>query len=202
MMTCVHNVNTFRWCPEGHHFRDKPEFGTAAQRDAAPPDFRKHDETCRQGHESDVYTGADNAHPRKSTGVNETSALAFLFLFNLIWDVCPDMMHIIKNFFDKLTFKVFSGARVPKWSTKTFGLESPAQPKKKVSGRKVNKEEYEEQMLEWKVKKKEYDERRAEWTTACNQHHKVVFTAEDQGIVDRRVKHLVGPSKWIKATMV
>tara|TARA_B110000902_G_scaffold53995_1_gene62728 strand:- start:748 stop:1197 length:450 start_codon:yes stop_codon:yes gene_type:complete len=149
-----------------------------------------------------VYTGPAKAHPRKSTGVNETCALAFLFLFNLIWDVCPDMMHIIKNFFHKLTFKVFSGGRVPKWSAKSFGQHAPAQPEKTVDGRRVQKKEYMEQMVEWKVKMKKYDERRAEWATACIQHHKVVFTAEDQGIVDRRVKQLVGPSKWIKATMV
>jgi hypothetical protein len=190
------------WCPEGHPFRGKPEFGTEAQRAADPPEFRTHDETGEQGHKSEVYTGPENAHPRKSTGVNGTCALVFLFLFNLIWDVCPDMMHIIKNFFEKLTFKVFRGSRIPTWSAKTFGLNAPPQPKKKVGGQTVKKKEYAEQMKVWRVKKTEYETRRAEWATACNQHQKVVFTAEDQGIVDRRLKQLVGPSKWIKATMV
>ena len=76
------------------------------------------------------------------------------------------MMHIIKNFFHKLTFKVFSGGRVPKWSAKSFGQHAPAQPEKTVDGRRVQKKEYMEQMVEWKVKMKKYDERRAEWATA------------------------------------
>jgi hypothetical protein len=34
----------------------------------------------------------------------------------MIWDFCPDMMHIIKTFFERLVLGVFSGSRKPNYT--------------------------------------------------------------------------------------
>ena len=96
------------------------------------------------------------------------------------------MMHIIKNFFEKLTFKLFEGGRVPVWSAKKC-------PKPK----KTNPEE-----PGYAAKVKHYNESRARWKRACDANKKCIFTKADQNIVDRRVKELVGAPNWIKSSMV
>jgi hypothetical protein len=38
-------------------------------------------------------------------------------MFSMVWDFCPDVMHIIKNFFEKLVLGTFTGSRRPKWAS-------------------------------------------------------------------------------------
>lgn len=64
-----------------------------------PPAARTHNETSRLGKEADKYDkshGPDTGHPKHDSGINRWCPLTILQLFNVILDVCPDMMHIIK----------------------------------------------------------------------------------------------------------
>jgi hypothetical protein len=54
---------------------------------------------------------ADKAHHRRATGVNAISALSLLPLFDIVWDVMPDWMHIIKNLVLPHFIKVVKGER-------------------------------------------------------------------------------------------
>ena len=170
-----------RWLPPGHRFRLNPDFGP--KRDTGPPAARKHAECVAQGKASDNYTGPDTQHVRSASGINTACALSFLNLFDIVWDICPDMMHIIKNFFEKLTFKLFSGSRVPKWS------HAKNKPPRKDDP-------------DYASKQKHHLDARARWEKAVEQNKKCIFSAADQELVDRRVKHLVGPANWIKNSMV
>jgi hypothetical protein len=85
-----------------------------------PPQARTHDKACSEAKtsEASVLAWKSDKHPRKKTGINHWSPLSVLSMFNMIWDFCPDMMHIIKTFFERLVLGVFSGKRRP-----TFGLD-------------------------------------------------------------------------------
>ena len=92
-------------------------------------------------------------------------------------------MHIVKNFFEKLTFQVFAGKRVPSWA---------ASKNKKPDEGASN---YESKMATHLAAVKRH-------TEAVEKHKKITFDSASQSLVDRRVKQLVGPAKWIKKTMV
>ena len=65
-----------------------------------PPLARTHAETSRHGKLADTYdkSGAPDAgHPKHDTGIKRWCPLAILPLFDLILDICPDMMHIMKG---------------------------------------------------------------------------------------------------------
>ena len=53
----------------------------------------------------------DSTHPRAASGVNGPSALSLLPMFNIVWDVMPDWMHIIKNLMLGHFIKVIKGDR-------------------------------------------------------------------------------------------
>ena len=50
-------------------------------------------------------------HPRRGTGVNSICALSLYPLFDIVWDVMPDWMHIIKNLVLPHFIKVVKGKR-------------------------------------------------------------------------------------------
>ena len=62
----------------------------------------------------------DDDHPRKQSGVNGISALSLLPMFDIVWDVLPDWMHIIKNLILPHFIKLVKGKRdliVPQYKT-------------------------------------------------------------------------------------
>lgn len=172
-----------RWLPDDHPFRSDPAFGPAEVRAADPPAPRANAEARQQGNASDNWAGAKNAHPRLASGINGSCALSFLYLFDLIWDICPDMMHIIKNFFEKLTFKVFNGSRTPRWAA--------GKNKEPAKGD-----------ADFKSKMRAYKDAKATHEREVAKHAMLTFSERDQKEVDKRVKSLVGPANWIKSTMV
>ena len=179
---CIQNVCMMcRWLPGEHDFRTDADFGPL--QDNPPPTPRTHAETVASGKAADAWKGTKKGHPRHTTGVNSLCALSFLHLFDVIWDICPDMMHIIKNWFEKLTFKLFTGARVPQWSV----YKNP---------------EPQEGAPDYAARCEKYNHAKALYQRAVVQAKKCTFPTADQEIVDRRVKNLVGPAKWIKNSMV
>jgi hypothetical protein len=85
---------------------------------------RTHKETDRIGREGDEHVRlklSDASHPKHDSGIRRWCPLAILPLFDLIRDILPDMMHIIKNFFDGHFIRLFKGTRplaAPKFKSK------------------------------------------------------------------------------------
>jgi hypothetical protein len=53
----------------------------------------------------------DKEHPRRASGVNGISALSLYPMFDIVWDIMPDWMHIIKNLVLPHFIKVVKGKR-------------------------------------------------------------------------------------------
>jgi hypothetical protein len=154
-----------------------------------PPAPRTHAQACAEAKASDrapYHTWDRKSHPRRGTGINHWSPLSVLNKFDMIWDFCPDMMHIIKTFFERLVLGVFSGARKP---TK-FKRTEPVDP-----GRRGDRQEF-------MSKKRKYEARKVEYEKARVAFDECIFDADARKIVDERVKNLVGYPNWIKASLV
>lgn len=86
-----------RWtdatCPLRHDMR----FGSVDLRGTPSP--RTHDEATAEGAKSDAYTGPACHHPRSASGINGATPFSDLPFFNIIRDFCPDVMHVIVNYF-------------------------------------------------------------------------------------------------------
>jgi hypothetical protein len=100
-----------------HHLRDYHQ-GTntlsprrAEKRD--PPPTRTHAEICRNAQANRDHIGYKKDAPYKTTGVKEPSAFRFLPFFDLVWDILPDMMHIVPVMWKGHIFKMFRGTRMP-----------------------------------------------------------------------------------------
>jgi hypothetical protein len=156
-----------------------------------PPPPRTHEAACREAKESEasLYSWESKAnHPRYKTGINHWSPLSVISRFNMIWDFCPDMMHIIKTFFERLVVGVFTGERAP-----SLNIREPAKMPKNpdIDARKKYREA-----------KKEYDDLSEEHETAVASVQACTFSEMDKRVVDARVKNLVGYPNWIRTSLV
>jgi hypothetical protein len=106
----------------------------------------------------------------------------------MIWDFCPDVMHIIKTFFDRLVLGVFSGERRP-----TFNRTEPKKPEGRLSPAERAK---------WKKNINKYNARAKEYADAIKAFDECLFSTEAQRTVDERVQNLVGYPYWIRGSMV
>ena len=70
-----------------------------------PPDARTHEESRAQGIAAENFIGSKDSihHPKKQSGIAGWCPLGELPFFDIIWDVCPDMMHILKNLFERFS---------------------------------------------------------------------------------------------------
>ena len=114
---------------DGHHLwlgQDNP-LRPAGDTETAPPERTPAsiDRDARESRDSDLPHKSQR-HPRRSTGVNGVSALSLLPLFNIVWDVLPDWMHIVKNVMLGHFVKVVKGKRrlIPPMYFKTPGPEA------------------------------------------------------------------------------
>ena len=155
-----------------------------------PPLARTHDEACRQAKisEDTLYSYTNKKNPRFKSGINNWSPLSLLMKFNMIWDFCPDMMHIIKTWFERLVVGVYSGERRP-----TLKKQPPIP---------LQADADEDEIKEHKAKTSKYRESRQEYEREILAHEMCVFTEAERKIVDERVKNLVGYPDWIKASLV
>jgi hypothetical protein len=96
--------------------------GFTKEEHGVPPEPRTHDESQAQGWEAENFKGPSDSdnHPKKGTGIGGWCPLGDLPLFDIIWDICPDMMHIIKNMFERFFISLPDGERIPKAPKKTF----------------------------------------------------------------------------------
>jgi hypothetical protein len=94
----------YRWLDQGNPLRPDDEVAPAARTPASVA------RDAQASVDSDLNYG-HTRHPRKASGVNTTSALSLLPMFNIVWDVLPDWMHIIKNLMLPHFIKVVKGKR-------------------------------------------------------------------------------------------
>jgi hypothetical protein len=80
----------------GHPFRNAGVWGEAENR--PPPTMRTHASIIAAAAttEASRLKWDDKQHPRRATGVDGRCPLAKVPLFDLVWDVCMDFMHIVK----------------------------------------------------------------------------------------------------------
>jgi hypothetical protein len=96
------------------HGRMLPE--DAVGRGTTRPSYkpRTHAETVRIGKRAEKHMRAhlpDSKHPKHKSGILRYCPLELLPLFDLILDILPDMMHIIKGFWDGHFIPLFKGNR-------------------------------------------------------------------------------------------
>jgi hypothetical protein len=125
MYTCLPS-----WTPVDHLVRQDARYDSQELR--PPPAKRTHTEAVAQGLACDAYHGAECHHPRTQHGINGSTPFAHLPLFDIIRDLCPDMMHVVVNLF-KHWIPLLAGTRVPKKSKKfnrpTMTLKPPTHDK-------------------------------------------------------------------------
>ena len=90
----------------------------------AAPVRRTTHKACREGRASSSYSGPKSGHPKHATGIIGWCVLSLLVLFDVIWDIPMDMMHIIKGFFQSHMMPLFKGDRRP------AHLKEPAKTRK------------------------------------------------------------------------
>jgi hypothetical protein len=90
---CIYNRRFLR----AHHpYRQDARWGPPETR-AAPP-MRTSDEVEAQSREiHDMEQGPDKVRQQKSTGIDDLCLLLLLGMFDIVWDMLPDMMHITKG---------------------------------------------------------------------------------------------------------
>ena len=106
----------------------------------------------------------------------------------MIWDFCPDMMHIIKTFFERLALGVFSGSRRPKFSS--------TQPTKPARGATHAERK------QFSDLNKKYNQDKREHAREVTASDECQFSVADQKIVDERDQNLVGYPYWIRTSLV
>lgn len=97
---------------DDHHYRGLSSFGAPEDRSAPAP--RDHAGFVRDAKANEAHAGPKHTAPYKLSGVKELSPLAALPLFDLVWDVMPDLMHIIPGIWKRHIFSMFTDRRKPK----------------------------------------------------------------------------------------
>ena len=134
-----------------------------------PPKDRTHAAFVKSALANENHRGFKNAAPYKQTGVKQLSPLGALPLFDLIWDITPDMMHVVTGIWKRHIFAMFNGERNPTRPRHKKSL--PPNENKKLQ------QEYErslEQLKRWTLDK------------------------ETRELLDRRSMQLGGESLWIQ----
>ena len=157
-----------------------------------PPPARTHTQACAEAKAAEAapYHSRDTkSNIRFQTGIKHWCPLSVLNLFDMIWDFCPDLMHIIKTFFERLVLGVFSGSRHPS----AFSQQEPEKPGRSATA--AVRAKYQKQ-------RGKYEKNQTEYEQALLAFAECKFNMVDQTIVDERVQNLVGHPYWIRSSMV
>lgn len=80
---------------------------------ATEPQHRTHEGFIADARANEKWTGTKKDAPWKASGVQKLSPLAYLPLFDLVWDILMDLMHIVSGFWKRHIFPAFKGKRLP-----------------------------------------------------------------------------------------
>jgi hypothetical protein len=90
---CIHNRRNLR---HHHPYRTDTRWTHREPRDPVP--LRTKEEVEAQGREVHAMEGgAAKKRRQQATGVNGICLLVLISLFDIVWDMMPDMMHIVKG---------------------------------------------------------------------------------------------------------
>lgn len=136
-----------RWLPEDDAWREyTPGLFPDAEREPAPPP-RTHEQFVDDANAEEGHNGYKKDAPYKTTGVKLLSMLAYLPLFNLIWDICPDLMHIITGIWKRHIIALLKGTRTPA-QVKPLKKNTPAQNEQRMQDHKAAKADIAEWTLD------------------------------------------------------
>jgi hypothetical protein len=92
---CIHNRRNLR---DNHPYRTDARWPHRENRYPVP--LRERAEVEAQAREiHEMEPGPDKARMQKATGIDGLCLLVLISLFDIIWDMMPDMMHITKGVF-------------------------------------------------------------------------------------------------------
>ena len=111
-----------RWLDPDDPLRDDPAFGAPEHRPPPPLTTLQDYLNAVKASESSELAWDNDEHPRKQTGVNGWCPLSLLPLWNMIKDFLPDLMHIVKNWYERTYLPLLKGKRNP---TKNRNLKEP-----------------------------------------------------------------------------
>jgi len=77
--------------------------------------LRTHQQMCEDAEASEAFEGAYNAaaHPRFQSGVSYVCPLAYLPMWDMVWDFLADFMHILEGYIKRHMLEVMKGGRYP-----------------------------------------------------------------------------------------
>jgi hypothetical protein len=90
---CIHNR---RYLRKNHPYRKDPRWNCQESRD--PPPLRTTGEVETESREiAGMKAGPDKVRRQKASGIDDFCLLLLVDMFDIVWDVLPDMMHITKR---------------------------------------------------------------------------------------------------------
>jgi hypothetical protein len=190
IFTNSYNVYVYcRYLHPDHPWRRDLEgmFGSKEFDEAPAP--RTHSESTRQAKEAEEYCGAECHHPEHTHGIRGWCPLSLLPFFNIIWDLCPDLMHINKNLWDRCIVALFMGQRDPKKPKK-----NPNPGRFRDQKKKSRTENMEEQRRAHQIKRTQYLYEEELYRSTLKRTKEWTLTKECQKALDKRVRAIAGSS--------
>jgi hypothetical protein len=104
-----HNVarDTRQHLPPDNHFRTDDSF--PAHETRAAPATRTHAGVCAKADELAGLAGPALERAQKACGVYGLCVLRLLYLFNVVWDITGDMMHLMKGMWHRRVMPMLKG---------------------------------------------------------------------------------------------
>jgi hypothetical protein len=81
--------------------------------DRPPSAHRTNADFLQHGQANETYKGPKSRAPYKASGIKELSMLAALPMWDMVWDVLGDMMHIVVGLWKGHIFDMLAGKREP-----------------------------------------------------------------------------------------
>jgi hypothetical protein len=172
------------WRVDAKNEFESQEFGPT-------PAPRTRIESMQQALEAEEYYGADDNHPAKAHGIRGTCPLSLLPFFNIIWDLCPDLMHINKNLWDRCIVAMFLGKRNPKLGKKNVHPGRYRDQLKKRAAKKQKVDEAELRALHWE-KVAVYNKEHQRYLNALARAKEWTLTKKCKVAFDKRVRAMAG----------
>ena len=94
-------LNNRQHLPIGHHMREET---------TPPPPLARNERHCINiSVKARDHAGYLADHPKHTTGIKDWCPFSLLRFFSIVWDIMPDMMHIIKGIFQSHLLKIWKG---------------------------------------------------------------------------------------------
>jgi hypothetical protein len=164
-----HVVGGYRRYLPPTHSRRYEKWGRSTELRQAPEN-RTHAGVVTDAEANENHTGYEIYAPHHTTGVKRVSPLCYLPYFDIVWDIAPDVMHIIEGILKNHILPLMKGNKLPTMPVK----------------RKKDSQEV-------------YNKTVAQWKRECQNATKWVCTPKQQKMLDQRSRNLGGERGWIRS---